>query len=630
MPDYHPSLVSYSTFEQLPLLVLETIFEYVASNDWHGRGIAAISLTSKYCHESAARERLQRINFELTTPSKLEKDIAKRENCMQHGNQHKFVRHMHVTGDFEQKDDVPLTRSGEQQALPLEQNLNKDGDATTLHQAWQLLAHFVAKCQGLRDLVWESFDQIPYCVLHELHHHLPRTRLHVRNYHLRSMYRHRYELDDIEHDDYALASSPNLYSINASCAVITPEGEWNYNEEAVLDMVKGLAPCLLHVDMHYEEMSPSPQLQRALKKMRHPRRGGRYFIDDSPYNSKLKASLSELTIQGMSHTHPARLRTWQGATDFTKLRVFNITTSVEPESFEILMEMANAGAFKRLREFSFRTCVERDIETDNEERTAQLVAAFPSLEALKLDYCSLSLAQRIIQHPGPTLSKLHLDTICSLSLIQCLHTHCLNLSELQLSVRRTQGDKHEVAIYHALGQMSKLSRLNLSLEHSDPEIPEYTTPADVPRMSFALRNSAIDSTLAQSIFRVIFHANRTAIPSPFLPSFSHLRIHPTWPDSSSGFAALQKSIARSFDVVRRYADLDSDDTWIEEIVDERMRSMLKEELGTWHGEDDEDGFGAEDKVSKEVWQDIWPDANETEGLGWVDVWHSFPLVGEGG
>jgi hypothetical protein len=98
--------------------------------------------------------------------------------------------------------------------------------------AWKSTAQLLATCAGLKDFYWESTDQVPRCVLDMLHNDLPRSRLHVHTFSLRSLFQQRDGLHDIDDDEYVLATSPSLYSICVASIYLDSDGNLDYNEEA--------------------------------------------------------------------------------------------------------------------------------------------------------------------------------------------------------------------------------------------------------------------------------------------------------------------------------------------------------------------------------------------------------------
>jgi hypothetical protein len=64
-----------------------------------------------------------------------------------------------------------------------------------------------------------------------LHNDLPNSRLHVHMFSLRSLFQERDRLHDMDDDEYALATSPSLYSVCAASIYLHSDGNLDYNEE---------------------------------------------------------------------------------------------------------------------------------------------------------------------------------------------------------------------------------------------------------------------------------------------------------------------------------------------------------------------------------------------------------------
>lgn len=109
---------------------------------------------------------------------------------------------------------------------------------------WVHLARFISRLPNLMDLVYDCGQQVPPRLLSALRDHCPTTRLHLHTFSLRSLYQVRDDFHEIDLDEYALATSSNLYSLNMRWSTWDSDGRVGYNEDAVLHMVAGLAPRL--------------------------------------------------------------------------------------------------------------------------------------------------------------------------------------------------------------------------------------------------------------------------------------------------------------------------------------------------------------------------------------------------
>src|SRR5205807_10350288 len=118
---------------------------------------------------------------------------------------------------------------------------------------------------GLVDLVYNYPDQFPPCLLQTLHEYRPQCRLRINTFNLYSL--HAPVIDPYE---LLLATSPCLYSIrclhgednyirflyqedgaDADADADDSDSRTNYQAEAVMCLVAGLAPNLKEVHMYY-------------------------------------------------------------------------------------------------------------------------------------------------------------------------------------------------------------------------------------------------------------------------------------------------------------------------------------------------------------------------------------------
>jgi hypothetical protein len=114
---------------------------------------------------------------------------------------------------------------------------------------WKLLAGLLKQLPALMDLIYRFPGQFPPCLLETLHKHLPRCKLHINTFRLRSL-----NAPSIDPYEFRLATSPSLYSIRVDCDMqygrITEKVQ-NFNFEAVQSMVSGMAPNLKEVHVFH-------------------------------------------------------------------------------------------------------------------------------------------------------------------------------------------------------------------------------------------------------------------------------------------------------------------------------------------------------------------------------------------
>ena len=646
MPSSTPGPQSYSKIESLPLLVLETVFEYLAAGSCRRRDVGAVSLTSKRLCGAIERERFARLSLAVTGREQLKDAITKWEDMLSRADRHKYVRWVRVAGliweEGQDPHNKPITLEMDEgyesdgffQSMVLRDfdgsspRMTKDYK-TRSNEVWRSFAQLLSKFQGLKDLLWASMDQVPRCVLDVLHSQLPHARLHVHTFSLRSLYQIGYDPHDIDSDEYALATSPSLHSIVAASKFLGSEGDLDvdYNGEAVLEIASGLAPNLRKVGMWYQLAGNTPELVLAMGVSRPSWRG--FFADANNAPSKTKAKLTSLALRGASSIFPERLEGWQQSVNFDSIHTLDLRVMIELLAFQTLINMAMAGTFGCLQTLLMSGMIKHSRGTQNTMMVEFLTALRP-LKAITLRQCTPIIQQSIYDHHGASVRKLHLSTHFALEGLISLQKHCPTLQTLHLWLKRSQGDEHEVRLYKTLGSFSRLEQLTLLLDYIDPDIAKnygfYDRETDrnkqVERMRLALINSAVDERLAREIFRAILRANKVARPG-IVPTFQSLKL--IVGEEGAGcdagyFGTVQSWVGQRWKCERRYADAHSEDVWIEEI-DVQRRKWIRENLAQYLEENFV--FNDDGELYRPAWEANWPEANGMSN--WIDEWHSFPL-----
>jgi hypothetical protein len=644
MPSPPPDVQLCSKIESLPLLVLETVFEYLAAGNSRTRDIVAISLTSKRLCGAIERERYARISLAVTSQEQLEDAVTKWKDVLSRTDRHKYVRWIRIAGQIWEEGQDPHNKPI---ALGMDEGYESDGffqpivlrcfdgsspEMTTdytlrVGEVWRSFAQLLSKLQGLKDLIWAATDQVPQCVLDVLHSLLPQTRLHVHTFSLRSLYQDRDSLHDVHSGEYALATSPSLYSIAAASTFLDSAGNVDYNHEAVLEICSGLAPNLRKVGMWYQFAGNTPHLVRAMRAPRPPWTG--FFARANEAPSKTKAKLTRLSLRWAGSIFPKRLEGWRQSVNFNTIRSLDFRIMIDLLAFQTLIDMAVAGTFVCLQTLLMSGTVEQTDDEKQDIMMVQFIAALRPLRAITLHQCTPTIQQSIYDHHGPSLKKLHLSMHFTLPDLISLQKGCPNLESLHLWLKRTQGDEQEVRFYRTLGSFSRLERLTVLLDYINPEISanyehddETERDKQVERMRLALLNSAVDERLAREIFRVILRANKIAQPG-FIPSFQSLKlvVGEDVADYDAGyFPTVQSWVAQRWKCERRYADVHSEDVWVEE-TDVQRRMDIREDLAYYLEEHFK--FNDDGKLYRPAWEANWP---ESKGMSnWIDEWHSFPL-----
>jgi hypothetical protein len=305
---------------------------------------------------------------------------------------------------------------------------------------------------GLTDLYYEGFRIIRPCLLETLHEHLPRCRLHV-TLGLFSLDKK----DSVAHVA-ALARSPSLYS------VCVPLDNWEHSHPRLRDivyaMVGGLAPNLREIHQRSSTMlARYPDL---------PPKSWRDLPSDRDKGTRSKASLYHLAFKSSNTT----LGLWQVRTDFSVLRALSIVGGVGQATLSSLESLATQSMFASLDTLRLTTLLDK--RPFYYKTAVRFISNLPSLSSLTLaDYpynfgpldqaLSVKLRRLFLRHCGGRFSAPSYTVALSAEDIHRLHHRCPNLEQLEMHVRRSRGDSHEVAVYQALGRLSQLRHLTLKL-----------------------------------------------------------------------------------------------------------------------------------------------------------------------
>jgi hypothetical protein len=341
---------------------------------------------------------------------------------------------------------------------------------------------------------------------------------------LPSLVQHRDRPQPIDPDDYALATSPSLFSIVVSVKGFDDDGDVEYTEEAVMRMVGGIAPRLAHVRMWYDRVGDSLSSREAIR-LGKPAWSG--FFPGTAETDQLPVLGSLRSLVLIGYINQTKLDSWRRSTDFAKLR--GLTIPWNSQSCITLAEMAIRGDLDSLHTLGLS-----EIKAKTQEKQETLNRLFENLKPLqRLDIGRLISEETfdiILRRHGGTLRKLSVYLcrgeesqfplmVFSEAVVQRLAEQCPNLEQVELPIDRTRGDDRETGTYRALSRVPRLKRAFLKLWFSigpdkqrGEEVregePELSTGSFGETIHFvylreAFSNSAIDSTLALSIFNLI-------------------------------------------------------------------------------------------------------------------------------
>ncbi|KAH6844613.1 hypothetical protein B0I37DRAFT_343081 [Chaetomium sp. MPI-CAGE-AT-0009] len=624
--------------ETLPLHLFEYLCQYVPR-----RSLFSLSMASRVCYHAATPQRLSRVKLTIRDKEKLRGDLEKLVTMLGRHNLFRHVRRVVAIGCMNNGDKFDDYYRKIGPAILADDDDDSDGDSESgfgskfhagpalsteqkqaQHEAWLPFAQFLGQLPALSDLVYACTHQIPPCVLGALHQHHPKSRLHIDAFDLRSLYQERDQLHDIDPDDFALATSPCLYSLRARCVSYDERGRFNFNLEALKYIVaSGCAPGLRKVSIHHSPPSGTLALVEALRDPRYPWKG---FFHISPNRidttsrqqtpaAPERVGLDTLVLSNISSGHSEELKAWNARADYRTLRCFEYYGCISVQALQTLTSMAANECFHSLRELGLTVSSsvghENATEVHVDQSTASFLQTLPPLQRLKLHghFGSITV-EAVLRRHGSTLRKLHLlpyrskdhdDLDTEAGHVREIQQRCPRLEHVELRVRRRQGGPEEVAVYRTLGKIPRLRRATLLLDCRSP----FLEPArDLERVRKTLVNLAVDESLAVAIFHEITAATASC-------RLEHLTLKPDTEDTISEVYPeidyFGKWIGRSWALTRhgprgnvRVREID---------VVPGFRQSVRDDLEMieYQGED--------------VWDGLWPN----KGGDWRDDWCSFPL-----
>jgi hypothetical protein len=178
----------------------------------------------------------------------------------------------------------------------------------------------------LKDLIFNSYNQTPpdpFAALGQCH---PDCRLHLPEFRFRSLRRETTDLYEM-----AVVTSPLLRSIGVRWVRRDSEGHDDYNQEAAMRLIGGLAPKLERVKM----MHCRPVSTKKLYLARGPRIPWAGLSNNSAISQEdiVPAALKSLSLIGIPPVTLEGLKTWQNHVSFASLRYLNLTLGAEASMY---------------------------------------------------------------------------------------------------------------------------------------------------------------------------------------------------------------------------------------------------------------------------------------------------------
>ncbi|KAL1844214.1 hypothetical protein VTJ49DRAFT_3870 [Mycothermus thermophilus] len=658
-------------------------------------GLLNLSLASKACRRATTAGRHSRIRFTIRDKEKLRRDLNRVPDYLLC-----YVRRVTVVGGMldgdegsspdHREDGASLAEDSDDETDDLTQRVDFDPEHPMLtpehkqaqHEAWLPFAEFLGRLPPITDFVYSCKHQIPACVLAALHHHHPTSRLHVSTFSFRSLYQPAQgPYLPIDPDEYALVTSPCLYSIRLITTLCTHSRRYSHNLAAIRHMLRSkCAPQLRHVLIHHRRPPVSPREWLTLRQIpRTPWNG--FFGEPTPSqvsappgehfpletlvvtrgswsDSSSAGDLHDLIDLGTLRRFECHYHMWENFRRSLQRIICHNPTSSNPRH----------SPFHSLRSLSFGHTgpypTAQGFADMMDPSAVQFLSTLPPLQELTwTTHMTPSILETILSHHGPTLRKLHFPIHSRRDCLTATHIlsltpHCPRLEDIRLRLRRdpTNHPRAELAVYRALGRLpAPLRKARLVLDcladgdenchlvldedglavfHEGDEAKKHAYPFKVKlrgeaaeRIRATLRSLAMDEKLARGIWGVIAREQQQQKQQPAL---ERLVLEPkvdggVW----GGWNAWEQ-----VEVWGR---------WVGRKWDCKKAGVY----GIWHGTDEEEEevvvseFGCDDRERQkwlekshmvplkdedgvDLWTSIWP----PRGENWWDDWHNFPLSTE--
>ncbi|KAM4063696.1 hypothetical protein HRG_006820 [Hirsutella rhossiliensis] len=232
----------------LPFDVLERICDYLPYCDGRRQSLFSFSLVSKRCCASTTRQRFARMTITTRTREQFQSDVARWSAILSLRQSMGYVRRVTVIGynPLFPDEAYDYARGQEEERCELDGDQQVDDESGWGHppdrffyppaepfhwvrpygtqardnrdqqdDLWHTFVQLLKSLHGLVDFIFASAEQLPRGILAALHHRHPQSRLHMPVFDLRSLRYVKESPRQIDDDDWALATSPCLYSLVA-------------------------------------------------------------------------------------------------------------------------------------------------------------------------------------------------------------------------------------------------------------------------------------------------------------------------------------------------------------------------------------------------------------------------------
>ncbi|KAF2675750.1 hypothetical protein K458DRAFT_437773 [Lentithecium fluviatile CBS 122367] len=528
------------TLPSLPLELLQQIAACVETV--HRPSLCAFSLTSKACHRASAFLIFWQINITIHHREGLRRDVDRLVEALSRTDSARHVQRISIRGALrlnakKMDDDEEATHQPSLNEIMIDEEATEYLRRYVVYDepviqksseddlAWAPVVSLLHAIPHLKDLVYDCRSQFPPSLLSTLREQHPQCRLHHLTFRFRTLLwgvPYPYEME--------LATFPSLYRVKLTCALRDTDGDDDFNLEAMMELVAGLAPNLKEVivlDLH-------PIGSWHYYRPRESWKGLPGFTGGA------MGSLTSLTLKGFGHHQlPTLLQNWSRHTDFACLRHLAIWKG--GLSGEAMEWVSQNHSFPRLTTLIVH--LTRDDKYQERphysENAVSFFQAFESLEELSIHGpIDSHIMDTILSHYGQKLKKLNLrpfeerwDAVnlrvardipmeFTKDRILQIQAQCSVLEELAIPVKRNKSSASEAEIYRCFNEMKSLRFLFLTLDCSNWRVcrdstynPQFNKEDQKPvhdqyplkrgTMKETFINCAVDEALARSIWKTI-------------------------------------------------------------------------------------------------------------------------------
>ncbi|KAI0097519.1 hypothetical protein GGR51DRAFT_566483 [Nemania sp. FL0031] len=376
------------SLDTLPYFILEDICDYVVlsrnQRETPRRSLWPFSSASRRCYSAAAPILFRQIRVVDSGIATFGGALEAWEKILATGNHMRHVRELILMyPDYRTDDDKDYMAF-------YGAHLHLRPASVTLRRHWPIRE----VTEASQDM-WQTLSRLISGM-----HGLLGCRLHMHCFNLPSLYQFSNNPSDISPDDYALITSPSLYSIVLYTAKFDRFKRVDYQKEALLRMIAGTSPNLAHVRLRDGPLPWALELQNWIHRPRPPWPG--FFPSRGQKHEELSIGGLKTLVFPEVMMSQQDLDSFSRATDFSKLACLSFKFERDDlqsyrncyECISNMLERAERGQFPSLEALSLHYVVGPRKEND-QEFIATLVKLLNALRPLR----SLCLTPHYITRP---------------------------------------------------------------------------------------------------------------------------------------------------------------------------------------------------------------------------------------